>query len=52
MIDQEQKDEYMEKYHAAQNGFISQKEWMDYCAKKLEEIMLENVDVFKRLKDR
>ena len=52
MIDQKQKDEYVEMHFAFQQGFISQQEWMEYCSARLAAIMLENVDVFKRLKDR
>ena len=33
-------------------GKITDKEWYDYCLKILDKIMNENVEVFKRLKER
>ena len=44
--------EYFEMLEKARKGLISPIEWQDYCAEKLKEIMLENIEIFKRLKDR
>lgn len=44
--------EYQEKFQAFKAGLISQKDWQDYCKNRLDRVLLENIDVFKRLKDR
>ncbi len=33
-------------------GDITEQQWQDYCFVELQRVMLENVDVFIRLKDR
>ena len=44
--------DYQNMRMKALSGIISEKEWQDYCLKILAQKMLENQDVFIRLRDR
>ena len=52
MLPQTDLEKYNDVFQAFQNGFISLQEWQDYCQAKLEEVLTQNIDVLKRLKDR
>lgn len=43
---------YYENLEKVHNGQISQEIWYEFCANILSQIMLDNQDVFKRLKER
>lgn len=43
---------YYENLEKVRNGQISQEIWYEFCANILSQIMLDNQDVFKRLKER
>ena len=43
---------YFENLNKVRNGEISQEVWYEFCANILSQIMLDNQDVFKRLKER
>lgn len=44
-------EKYYEKYADFYNGKISEEEWADFCAFFLEELMEENTDILKKLKE-
>ena len=43
--------EYDTNYQLMVNGYISVKEWKILCLKYLENLMEENQDILKRMKD-
>lgn len=43
---------YYESLAKFQKGEISREIWHDFCANILAQLMLDNADVFKRLKER
>ena len=43
--------EYDTNYQLMVNGYISVKEWKNLCLKYLENLMKENQDILKRMKD-
>ena len=43
--------EYNTNYQLMVNGYISVKEWKILCLKYLENLMKENQDILKRMKD-
>ena len=43
--------EYDANYQLMVNGYISVKEWKILCLKYLENLMKENQDILKRMKD-
>ena len=43
--------EYDTNYQLMVNGYISVKEWKILCLKYLENLMKENQDILKRMKD-
>ena len=43
--------EYDTNYQLMVNGYISIKEWKILCLKYLENLMKENQDILKRMKD-
>jgi hypothetical protein len=43
---------YEEMYKKFINCEITEEEWRQYCWDTLKVILMENIDVFKRLKDR
>ena len=43
--------EYKIKYNQYLRGVITEKEWVDYCFKILEQLMEDNKDVLTRLKN-
>ena len=44
-------EKYYEKYKEYCQGEISREDWRDFCTLYLEELMEENVDILKRLKE-
>lgn len=44
-------EKYYEKYEEYCKGEIPMEEWQDFCTFFLEELMEENVDILKRLKE-
>ena len=44
-------EKYYEKYEEYCQGEISREDWQEFCTLFLEELMEENVDVLKRLKE-
>ena len=46
------KQEYYENWDKLSNRLISEEEWKDYCMSVLQDLMIENKDVFLRLKAR
>lgn len=45
-------DNYYYYYKLSQTGGISEQQWNDICWKYLEVSLLENIEIFKRLKYR
>jgi Ribonuclease G/E len=45
-------DTYQTKFTAFKEGKLSEKAWRKYCEKILHEIMIENKDVFERMKNK
>jgi len=43
---------YYENFEKVKAGKISQEVWYEFCANILSQLMLDNADVFKRLKER
>lgn len=43
--------EYNTNYQLMVNGYISTKEWKNLCLKYLDNLMKENQDILKRMKD-
>lgn len=44
-------EKYREKYADFCKGKISREEWADFCTFFLEELMEENADILKKLKE-
>lgn len=44
-------EKYHEKYADFCKGKISEEEWADFCVFFLEELMEENTDILKKLKE-
>lgn len=44
-------EKYYEKFEEYCRREISREEWQDFCTFFLEELMEENVDILKRLKE-
>lgn len=44
-------EKYREKYEDFCKGKISREEWADFCTFFLEELMEENADILKKLKE-
>lgn len=45
-------NQHYENLAKVQKGEISQKAWYEFCANILGQIMMDNADVLKRLKER
>ena len=44
-------DNYAMMYQAYQNGDLTQEQWDTYCLGRLEELMNDNKEILKRLKN-
>lgn len=44
-------DNYAMMYQAFQNGDLTEQQWNEYCLQCLQELMIDNKEILKRLKE-